>query len=81
MINTIQIHYDYDETDGILPSGLPKGPAYCSVSCPHLNRVDYGVWAYCDLFDKHMERHDIGQPKREAYTPAPACRNHEMQGR
>ena len=79
MICTIQIHYDYDETEGILPSGLPKGPAFCKESCPHLN-VD-GQIAYCDLFGGAMNRQDIGNPKRMAFVPAGACRHYEMQGR
>ena len=79
MICTIQIHYDYDEADGLLPSGLPKGPAYCHANCPHLN-VD-GEVAHCDLFCAVMNRQDIGNPKRMAFVSVAACRNNEMQGR
>jgi len=79
MINTIQIHYDYDETEGILPSGLPKGPAHCHKRCPFLNTE--GEAPMCDLFMVIIDRTLIGEPKRESFIPAYACRNHEMQGR
>lgn len=80
MKSTIEIHYDYDETQGTLPSGLPKSPAFCNVSCPHLSK-DKGVWPYCELFQKTLTRQDIGNPKRLSFIPTHPCRHHEMQGR
>ena len=77
MINTITIHYQYDETDGTLPSGLPKGPAYCSLNCQFLDSGN----CRCNLFMSKTPPVQIGEPKRLAFVPAFACRNHEMQGR
>ncbi len=82
MIMTIQIHYDYDENEGILPSGLPAGPAFCSAKCPHLifegpeNNIPF-----CDLFNTTVQSVTIGTPERQAYAPSHQCRHYEMQSR
>jgi len=83
MICTLQIHYDYDETEGILPSGLPAGKAYCASSCPNLDYVlaSGEEVPFCNLFQTTVQKVEIGNPGRVAYEPSHACRHHEMQGR
>jgi hypothetical protein len=73
---TVEIHWEYG--NAIFPSGMSAGPAYCSPTCPFMEKNDAGK-SVCDLFVGELT--PVNVDGIELHVPTYECTRQELQGR